>query len=74
MTVEFHVLSKQYTYSTDDVSTLALKPMGWVNRIPNQRVPVASQNGDLSPQTFLKNQYNIVFCSEEFTERLAELD
>ena len=34
----------------DDGSTLALKPMGRVNRSPKQRAPVAPQNGDLSPQ------------------------
>ena len=34
----------------DDGSTLALKPMGRVNRSPKQRAPVAPQNSDLSPQ------------------------
>ena len=41
----------QVTESADDgASTVALKPMGGVNRSPKQRVPVAPQNGDLSPQ------------------------
>ena len=31
----------------DGTSTLALKPMGGVNRSPKQRVPVASQNDDI---------------------------
>ena len=31
-------------------STLTLKPMGGVNLSLKQRVPVAPQNGDLSPQ------------------------
>ena len=39
----------------DDGSTLALKPMGRVNQSLKQRAPVAPQNGDLSPQNFLKN-------------------
>ena len=34
----------------DGASTLALKPMDGVNQSPKQRVPVAPQNGDLSPQ------------------------
>ena len=34
----------------DGVSTLDLKPMNRVNQSPKQRVPVAPQNGDLSPQ------------------------
>ena len=34
----------------DGASTQALKPMDRVNRSPKQRVPVAPQNGDLSPQ------------------------
>ena len=34
----------------NDGSTLALKPMGRVNQSPKERVPVAPQNGDLSPQ------------------------
>ena len=41
-------LRAQATESTgDDASTLALKPMGGVNRSPKQRVPVAPQNGDI---------------------------
>ena len=34
----------------DDGSTLALKPTRIVNRSPKQRVSVAPQNSDLSPQ------------------------
>ena len=34
----------------DEASTLALKPMGRSNQSPKQIVPVAPQNGDLSPQ------------------------
>ena len=31
----------------DGTSTLALKPIGGVNRSPKQRAPVAPQNGDI---------------------------
>ena len=45
----------QVTESTSDgVSTLALKPLGGVNRSPKQRVPVAPQNSDIVT-TKLKN-------------------
>ena len=36
--------------ASHDGSTLDLKPMGGVNPNPKQRVPVAAQSGDLSPQ------------------------
>ena len=43
-----------YTQMTPSVghgaSTLALKPMGRINQSLKQRVPVALQNGDLTPQ------------------------
>ena len=35
-------------------TTLALKPMGRVNRSPKQRVPVVPQNDDLSLQRKLQ--------------------
>ena len=40
----------------DDGSTQALKPIGRFNRSPKQRVPVAPQNGDLSPQKNFKKE------------------
>ena len=43
-------MHKQEQSAGKDGSTLALKPMGRVNQSPKQRVPVAPQNGDLSPQ------------------------
>ena len=45
-------MPKQEQSAGDDGSTLALKHMGRVNRSPKQRVLVAPQNGDLSPQKF----------------------
>ena len=43
-------MHKQEQSTGDDGSILVLKPMGRVNRSQKQRVPVASQNGDLSLQ------------------------
>ena len=44
------IMHKQEQSSGDDGYTLALKPMGRVNQSLKQQVPVAPQNGDLSPQ------------------------
>ena len=48
----------------DEGSTLALKPTCRVNQSLQQRVPVAPQNGDLSPQKFFKKRkiLNSEYC------------
>ena len=45
--------------ASDGASTLALKPMGSVTRIPKQRVSMAPQNSDLSLQKLKNKQKNI---------------
>ena len=45
--------------ASDDESTLALKPMGRVIRIPKQRVPVAPQNGPQSNKTMKMKKKSI---------------
>ena len=47
-------MHKQEQSADNDGSTLALNPMGRVNRSMKQRVTVAPQNGDLSPQKNFK--------------------
>ena len=49
-------MPKQEQSAGDDGSTLALKPVGRVNRSPKQRAPVDPQNGDLSPQKIYKEK------------------
>ena len=46
---------------SDDGSTLALKPTVKVNRSLKERAPVASQNGDLSPQKNFKKKKKCVY-------------
>ena len=47
-------MRKQEQSMGNDGFTLALKPMGRINRSLKQRAPVAPQNGDLSLQKILK--------------------
>ena len=59
------ITHKQEQITGNDGPTLALKPMGRVNHSLKQRISVAPQDGDLSPQKcFLKNfkLYSIMSC------------
>ena len=47
-------MHKQEQSRGNGASTLALKPMGRVNRSLKQRVPVAPKNGELLPQKKFK--------------------
>ena len=46
------VAFKRQKSAGDDQSALTLKPMGRVLRSPDQRVPVAPQNGPRASKTF----------------------
>ena len=53
--VKFFPANRQHR-NFQPIQTLALKPMGRVNRSPKQVAPVAPQNGDLSPQENYKKK------------------